>query len=139
MPSSWHRARCCFRRRVGRRKPRCEPRAESNSLSFLEALGERRIEDLEGELNLLPGDRERRRDAEDTEAAAHHARHHAELEASARFVCCLHSYANPSHEMRAEELLCGAAPELFVSTSAEVFPHMREFERWTTTTVNAFT
>ena len=30
-------------------------------------------------------------------------------------------------------------PDLFVSASADVFPNMREFERWTTTTVNAFT
>ena len=30
-------------------------------------------------------------------------------------------------------------PELFVSASADVFPNMREFERWTTTSVNAFT
>src|SRR5262249_48831727 len=34
--------------------------ARRNSLSFLEALGERRVEDLECELNLLLGDRERR-------------------------------------------------------------------------------
>jgi N-methylhydantoinase A len=30
-------------------------------------------------------------------------------------------------------------PGLFVSASADVFPNMREFERWTTTAVNAFT
>ena len=41
--------------------------------------------------------------------------------------------------MRAAEILREAAPELFVSASADVFPNMREFERWTTTTVNAFT
>ena len=37
------------------------------------------------------------------------------------------------------EILREAAPDLFVSASADVFPNMREFERWTTTTVNAFT
>jgi N-methylhydantoinase A len=54
-------------------------------------------------------------------------------------VCFLHAYANPAHEARAAAILRAAAPELFVSASAEVFPNMREFERWTTTTVNAFT
>ena len=54
-------------------------------------------------------------------------------------VCFLHAYANPAHEKRAAEILRQAAPDLFVSASADVFPNMREFERWTTTTVNAFT
>ena len=54
-------------------------------------------------------------------------------------VCFLHAYANPAHEVRAAEILAKAAPGLFVSGSADVFPNMREFERWTTTTVNAFT
>ena len=54
-------------------------------------------------------------------------------------VCFLHAYANPAHEARATEILTKAAPRLFVSGSADVFPNMREFERWTTTTVNAFT
>jgi N-methylhydantoinase A len=54
-------------------------------------------------------------------------------------VCFLHAYANPAHERRAVEILAEAAPGLFVSGSADVFPNMREFERWTTTTVNAFT
>ena len=54
-------------------------------------------------------------------------------------VCFLHAYANPAHEARATEILTKAAPGLFVSGSADVFPNMREFERWTTTTVNAFT
>lgn len=53
-------------------------------------------------------------------------------------VCFLHAYANPTHEQRAADILRRAAPELFVSSSADVFPNMREFERWTTTTVNAF-
>jgi N-methylhydantoinase A len=62
-----------------------------------------------------------------------------ELEVTAVAVCFLHSYANPVHELRAAEILRDAAPELFVSTSSNVFPNMREFERWTTTTVNAYT
>jgi N-methylhydantoinase A len=53
-------------------------------------------------------------------------------------VCFLHAYANPAHERRAAEILREAAPDLSVSASADVFPNMREFERWTTATVNAF-
>ena len=62
-----------------------------------------------------------------------------ELGVAAVAVCFLHAYANPAHEARAAQILREAAPELFVSASADVFPNMREFERWTTTTVNAFT
>jgi N-methylhydantoinase A len=67
------------------------------------------------------------------------ARRFGELDVAAVAVCFLHSYANPAHEMRATQILREAAPNLFVSASADVFPNMREFERWTTTTVNAFT
>ena len=67
------------------------------------------------------------------------ARQFRDLGVAAVAVCFLHAYANPAHEVRAAEILRQAAPDLFVSASAEVFPNMREFERWTTTTVNAFT
>ena len=62
-----------------------------------------------------------------------------ELGVGAVAVCFLHAYANPAHEQRAAAILAEAAPELYVSSSADVFQSMREFERWTTTTVNAFT
>jgi N-methylhydantoinase A len=67
------------------------------------------------------------------------ARRFEELGVTAVAVCFLHSYANPAHEARAAHILREAAPQLFVSASADVFPNMREFERWTTTSVNAFT
>jgi N-methylhydantoinase A len=67
------------------------------------------------------------------------AKRFQELGVAAVAVCFLHAYANPAHEARAAEILREAAPDLFVSASADVFPNMREFERWTTTTVNAFT
>lgn len=54
-------------------------------------------------------------------------------------VCFLHSYANPEHEQRAAEILREELPGVFISASADVFPNMREFERWTTTCMNAFT
>ena len=67
------------------------------------------------------------------------ARKFQKLNVEAVAVCFLHSYANPVHEIRAADILRKAAPGIFVSGSADVFPNMREFERWTTTTVNAFT
>ena len=67
------------------------------------------------------------------------AKRFQELDVAAVAVCFLHAYANPAHEARAAQILREAAPDLFVSASADVFPNMREFERWTTTTVNAFT
>ncbi len=54
-------------------------------------------------------------------------------------VCLLHSYAQPAHENRIRAIVESAFPGLPVSTSAEVLPFMREFERWTTTTINAYT
>ena len=74
----------------------------------------------------------------DEAAVADAARQFRELGVAAVAVCFLHAYANPAHEARAAEILRAAAPTLFVSTSADVVPNMREFERWTTTTVNAF-
>jgi len=51
-------------------------------------------------------------------------------------VCLLHSYANDIHEkMLAEELLPLAIP---VSISSEVLPEFREYERLTTTLINAY-
>ena len=51
-------------------------------------------------------------------------------------VCLLHSYVNPAHERRVAERLRRAG--LAVSTSSEVLPEYREFERWSTTVVNAY-
>lgn len=53
-------------------------------------------------------------------------------------ICFLHAYANPTHEAAASEAVARAFPQLYVSASAAVFPHMREFERWTTATMNAY-
>lgn len=51
-------------------------------------------------------------------------------------VCFLHSYATPTHEARTAEILRGAG--LRVSASHEVLPEYREYERWSTTAVNAY-
>jgi N-methylhydantoinase A/oxoprolinase/acetone carboxylase beta subunit len=52
-------------------------------------------------------------------------------------VCLLHAYANAAHEQRITELLAKHAPELDVSLSHEVSPEIREFERSSTTVLNA--
>ena len=54
-------------------------------------------------------------------------------------ICFLHSYANPVHEIAARQVAERAFPGLYVSTSADIFSNMREFERWTTATINAYT
>ena len=53
-------------------------------------------------------------------------------------VCLLHAYANAEHENEIVALVRREFPELYVSSSADVFPYMREYERWTTTTMNAY-
>lgn len=51
-------------------------------------------------------------------------------------VCFLHSYAYPAHERRAAQLLRRAG--LKVCASHEILPEYREYERWSTTVVNAY-
>ena len=53
-------------------------------------------------------------------------------------VCFLFSYLNPSHERRAAEIVAEEIPGAFVTTSADIFPQFREFERFTTACMNAF-
>jgi N-methylhydantoinase A len=53
-------------------------------------------------------------------------------------VCFLHSYCNDRHERRAAEWLRDHFPKLACSTSSAVLPFMREYERWTTTCLNAY-
>ena len=53
-------------------------------------------------------------------------------------VCFLFSYLNPAHEVRAAEILREELPDCFITTSAEVAPQFREFERFTTAAMNAF-
>lgn len=53
-------------------------------------------------------------------------------------VCLLHSYANPIHERRIGEILKRELPDVFISLSCEVLPQIREYERTSTTVVNAY-
>lgn len=54
-------------------------------------------------------------------------------------VCLLHSYTNPVHEQGIKEILSEVLPpHIFVCYSHEVLPEIREYERTSTTVVNAF-
>ena len=54
-------------------------------------------------------------------------------------VCLLHSYANPVHEKRVKELVLEVfANDVFVTCSHEILPEIREYERTSTTVVNAY-
>lgn len=53
-------------------------------------------------------------------------------------VCLLHSYANPAHEIRIKELFEQHYPESTVSLSSEILPEIREYERMSTTVINAY-
>ena len=50
----------------------------------------------------------------------------------------LHSYANPLHEQRARDLILSRRPDIAVTLSCEVCPEIREYERFTTATANAY-
>jgi len=53
-------------------------------------------------------------------------------------ICLLHAYLNPAHEKRLAELVAEAAPGVAVTLSHEVSPTFREYERTSTTVVNAY-
>jgi N-methylhydantoinase A/oxoprolinase/acetone carboxylase beta subunit len=66
------------------------------------------------------------------------ARELAEAGVESIAVCFLFSYLNPAHEDRAKEIVLEEFPDAFVTTSSGVAPQFREFERFTTTAMNAF-
>ena len=53
-------------------------------------------------------------------------------------VCLLFSFVNPEHESRVGTLIDEELPDVFVSLSSQVLPEIREFERVSTTVVNAY-
>lgn len=53
-------------------------------------------------------------------------------------VCLLHSFRNPKHERRIEQIIREIAKNVHVSLSSDVAPEIREYERASTTAINAF-
>ena len=53
-------------------------------------------------------------------------------------VCFLFSFRNPDHEREVKALLARDAPDLYISTSCDVCPEIRDYERACTTHINAY-
>jgi len=53
-------------------------------------------------------------------------------------VCLLFSFLNPAHERRIREICQEIHPEAYVSLSSEIAPEFREYERTSTTVINAY-
>ncbi len=61
-----------------------------------------------------------------------------DAEVEAMCVCFLHSYANPIHEKMVKEIISQHYPDISVSLSSETDPEFREYERFSTTILNAY-
>ena len=66
------------------------------------------------------------------------AREVAKVKPEAVAVCFLHSYINPAHEMKMGEALRKLLPSTYVSLSHDILREYREYERTSTTVVNAY-
>jgi N-methylhydantoinase A len=53
-------------------------------------------------------------------------------------VCLLHSYMNPAHEQMVKQIVSRMAPSVRLCISAEVLPEIKEYERTSTTVINAY-
>jgi N-methylhydantoinase A len=53
-------------------------------------------------------------------------------------ICLLNSFANPRHELMLKEIVERKAPGLKLSVSYEVLPEIKEYERTSTTVINAY-
>ena len=87
-----------------------------------------------GERLRADGTVERTLDADSVRAAARRA---ADAGVKAIAICLLHAYANPEHELEAARIVQEEVPEAYVSCSHAVSPEIREFERASTTVLNA--
>jgi N-methylhydantoinase A len=59
------------------------------------------------------------------------------MEIKAVAVCLLHAFANPAHEKRVVEILRDALPDVAITSSTDILPVVREYERSLTTVLNA--
>jgi N-methylhydantoinase A len=66
------------------------------------------------------------------------AREIAERDVQAVAVCLLHAYKNPVHELRIKEILQQLVPYVSVTASSQIAAEQREYERSTTTILNAY-
>ena len=61
-----------------------------------------------------------------------------EADVHAVAVCLLHSYANPRHEQAIGMALREALPDVTLSLSCDIVPEFKEYERMSTTVINAY-
>jgi N-methylhydantoinase A len=74
----------------------------------------------------------------DLEAVRSAARALREASVEAVAVCFLYAFLDPAHEAAAKRIVSEEFPEAFVCASHEVAPEFREYERLSTTVVNAY-
>ncbi|HEX9125331.1 MAG TPA: hydantoinase/oxoprolinase family protein, partial [Methylomirabilota bacterium] len=74
----------------------------------------------------------------DTKQLESRARALAQAGVESIAVVFLHAYANPRHEAQAARLIAKRHPKIAVTTSHEVAPEIREYERTSTTVANAY-
>jgi N-methylhydantoinase A len=53
-------------------------------------------------------------------------------------VCLLHSFTNPAHELAIKDIVRRKSPQLPCAISCEVLPEIKEYERTSTTVINAY-
>jgi N-methylhydantoinase A len=53
-------------------------------------------------------------------------------------VCLLNSFTNPAHERMVGEVIAARAPDLLYCLSVDVLPEIKEYERTSTTVINAY-
>jgi N-methylhydantoinase A len=61
-----------------------------------------------------------------------------DLDVESVAISFLHSYRNPKHEQLVKEAVQKLMPEAYVSISSDVLPEFREYERTSTTVLNAY-
>jgi len=82
-----------------------------------------------------PGEVHTPLDEEEVRAAARRLR---EERVEAVAICFLFSFLNPAHENRAKEILREELPDVHLSISHQVTPQHREYERFSTTALDAY-
>ncbi len=60
-----------------------------------------------------------------------------DLDISTVAIALLHAYANPAHEIILAQSIAAALPHLTISRSSQISPEIREYERTSTTVLNA--
>lgn len=74
----------------------------------------------------------------DEQGVADAARHLREAGIDSIAICCLMSFLNPQHERRIRDIVAEQHPDAYLSVSHEISPLYREYERFSTTALNAF-